>query len=134
MLAGGGAWPVAASEQPYRRDRLPDARSAAMHPAAHTTPVRAVSCVCHTPRFQQLSGGRKNHRAEGSAWEGGLHPGEGAPWEPSSLLLPGGDVFPGLWGHSAQGQRQRGYPGVVQEATAKWPTPVALCHISYMCI
>lgn len=42
--------------------------------------------------------------------------------------------FQGCGGHSAQSQRQRGYPGVVWEATAKQPTPVALCRISYTCI
>lgn len=45
-----------------------------------------------------------------------------------------GMCFQACGGHSAQSQRRRGYPGVVQKATAKQPTAVVLCRISYMCV
>lgn len=88
--------------------------------------------MSHTPSPAAV-GRKEEPQSRGLGREGGPHPGEGASWELSSLLLPGGDVFPGLWGHSAQSQRQRGFPGVALEATAKQPPPVALSVLFLTC-
>lgn len=69
-------------------------------------------CMSHTPFPAAVGAEGRALASRELGWEGGRHPGEGAPWELISLLLPGGGVFPGLWGHSPQSQKRHGYPGM----------------------